>query len=88
MLIVMSFVRPSRHICHRLGDRNRLLATTHVSSPQDDHIDKGTISQQCFPLRRAGSPLNKFLELNRRGKEGVFVLYEYELKTGERHRQR
>jgi ketosteroid isomerase-like protein len=77
----------------------RLIADDYVfTSPQDDHIDRAAFFSRCFPtadrLRSqeilavvpatgpGGTP----------GKEGVagggevFVMYEYELKSGDRHR--
>jgi ketosteroid isomerase-like protein len=55
------------------------------TSPQDDHIDKAAFMQRCFPTAgRLNS--QEILELVSAGADGVFILYEYELKTGERHR--
>jgi ketosteroid isomerase-like protein len=63
----------------------QLLAEDFVfTSPQDDHIDKAAFMERCFPTAdRVVS--QEILELVQ-GETGVFVLYEYELKTGERHR--
>ena len=63
-----------------------LLADDFVfTSPQDDHIDKTAFMQRCFPTAdRLVS--QKILELAHVSDDGVFVMYEYELKTGERHR--
>jgi ketosteroid isomerase-like protein len=55
------------------------------TSPQDDHIDKVAFLERCFPTaNRLNS--QEILELVSAGEDGVFILYEYELKTGERHR--
>ena len=55
------------------------------TSPQDDHIDKAAFMQRCFPTAgRLNS--QEILELVSAGADSVFILYEYELKTGERHR--
>ncbi|MGH9917695.1 MAG: nuclear transport factor 2 family protein [Nitrososphaerales archaeon] len=55
------------------------------TSPQDDHIDKATFLDVCFPTANRLT-CQKILELANSGEDGVFILYEYELKTGERHR--
>ena len=54
------------------------------TSPQDDHIDRAAFFDQCFPTadRVTSQDLLEVVE----GSDGVFVLYEYVLKTGERHR--
>jgi ketosteroid isomerase-like protein len=55
------------------------------TSPQDDHIDKAAFLERCFPT--ADRMLSQqILELVPASHDGVFLLYEYELKTGERHR--
>lgn len=55
------------------------------TSPQDDHIDKAAFFERCFPTAdRLRS--QEILELVSNGDDGVFILYEYEIKTGERHR--
>lgn len=55
------------------------------TSPQDDHIDKAAFLERCFPTaERLVS--QEILELVPAGDDAVFILYEYELKTGERHR--
>jgi ketosteroid isomerase-like protein len=55
------------------------------TSPQDDHIDRAAYFERCFPTAdRLVS--QEVLELVDAGEDGVFILYEYELKTGERHR--
>lgn len=64
----------------------RLIAEDFVfTSPQDDHIDKAAFLERCFPTAdRLRS--QQIVELAGAGEDGVFILYEYELKTGERHR--
>jgi ketosteroid isomerase-like protein len=64
----------------------RLIAQDLVfTSPLDDHIDKTAYLERCFPTAdRLIS--QEILELAGAGEDGVFILYEYELKTGERHR--
>ncbi|MEV0978113.1 nuclear transport factor 2 family protein [Streptomyces sp. NPDC049915] len=55
------------------------------TSPQDDHIDKAAFFERCFPtadrFRR-----HRLLWVTPADEELVFVLYEYELATGERYR--
>ncbi len=54
------------------------------TSPQDDHIDKAAFLERCFPTAdRLVS--QQILELVPRATMAS-LLYEYELKTGERHR--
>ncbi|HWL98057.1 MAG TPA: nuclear transport factor 2 family protein [Nocardioidaceae bacterium] len=74
---------------YRTQDReaaDRLMAEELAfTSPQDDHIDKAAYLERCFPTAdRLVS--QEVIELVEAGDDGVFILYEYELKTGERHR--
>jgi len=64
----------------------RLLADDYVfTSPQDDHIGKAAFLERCFPTAdRLSSQV--ILRLVDTDDGGVFILYEYELKTGERYR--
>ena len=64
----------------------RMLADDFVfTSPQDDHIGKAAFMERCFPTAdRLVS--QEILELVPAGDDGVSIMYEYELKTGERHR--
>lgn len=64
----------------------RLIAEDFVfTSPQDDYIDKTAYFERCFPTAdRLNS--QEILELVSAGTDAVFILYEYELKTGELHR--
>jgi ketosteroid isomerase-like protein len=71
------------------GDRpaaERLIADgLTFTSPQDDHIDRAAYFDRCFPT--AGRLTSQeILRLVGDGEGGVFILYEYQLKTGERHR--
>jgi ketosteroid isomerase-like protein len=70
-------------------DRNamdRLLADDLVfTSPQDDHIDKTAYLERCFPTADRLSS-QEILELTAAGGDGVFIMYEYELRSGDRHR--
>ncbi|MEU8994371.1 nuclear transport factor 2 family protein [Streptomyces caniferus] len=65
---------------------DRLLAEDFVfTSPQDDHIGKAAFLEICFPTAdRLRS--QEILDAVALDGEQVYVRYEYELKTGERHR--
>ena len=55
------------------------------TSPQDDHIDRAAFFERCFPT--AGRVrTHELLHVVPSDGEDVFVMYEYELLTGERHR--
>jgi ketosteroid isomerase-like protein len=64
----------------------RLLAEDFVfTSPQDDHISKAEFLDRCFPT--AGRLVSQqIVHLISADEDGVFVMYEYELKTGGRYR--
>jgi len=63
-----------------------LLADDFVfSSPHDDHIDKTAFMQRCFPTA-ARLVSQEIIELAAVIDDGVFIMDEYELETGERHR--
>lgn len=65
---------------------DRLIADEFVfTSPQDDHIDKATFFQRCFPTASRFRSYDLRHVVPTDGDE-VFVLYQYELRTGERHR--
>src|SRR5829696_6455001 len=67
------------------AERALLADDFRFTSPQDDHIDKAAFLERCFPTAdRATS--QEVVELVPAGDEGAFLLYEYVLKTGERHR--
>ncbi|HEX8918343.1 MAG TPA: nuclear transport factor 2 family protein [Chloroflexota bacterium] len=74
---------------YRAQDRDtaeRLLADDFsFTSPQDDHIDKEAFMQRCFPTASRMTS-QEILELVSAGADGVFLLYEYELESGERYR--
>ncbi|MBC7592849.1 MAG: nuclear transport factor 2 family protein [Kineosporiaceae bacterium] len=65
---------------------DRVLADDLVfTSPQDDHIDKTAYFERCFPTTgRLNS--QQIVVLVSAGEDGVFILYEYELKSGDRYR--
>jgi ketosteroid isomerase-like protein len=74
------------YLSQDLAASERLLADDLAfTSPQDDHIGKAAFLERCFPT--AGRLRSqRILELVSAGNGGVFLMYEYELKTGGRHR--
>lgn len=63
----------------------RLLAEDLTfTSPQDDHIDKATYLDRCFPT--AGRFRRQEILRTATTGEDVFVMYEYELHDGSRWR--
>ena len=81
-------VRASMDAYHRqdIETASRLLADDFTfTSPQDDHIDKASYLERCFPTadRFAASEI---LAIVPSGDDDVFLLYEYQLTTGERYR--
>jgi ketosteroid isomerase-like protein len=64
----------------------RLIAEDFVfTSPQDDNIDRKAFFERCFPTADRFITQD-ILELVGAGEDSVFILYQYELQTGERHR--
>ena len=74
---------------YRSQDRaaeERLLADDFVfTSPQDDHIDRAAFLERCFPTADR-FVFQEIVEMVDAGPDGVFMLYEYELRDGSRHR--
>jgi ketosteroid isomerase-like protein len=65
---------------------DRLLTDGFVfTSPQDDHIDKAAFFERCFPTADR-LVTQEILYVVPAGDDAVFAMYEYELKSGERHR--
>jgi ketosteroid isomerase-like protein len=67
-------------------EAERLVADEFVfTSPQDDHIDRAAFFERCFPTadRLVCQELRHVVATEG---DDVFVMYEYELKSGERHR--
>ena len=66
---------------------DRLIADDFsFTSPYDDHIDKATFFERCFP---ASTQLDshRLLDVVPTDGDGVFIRYEYRsLQTGQRHR--
>jgi hypothetical protein len=68
------------------GMAERLLADRFVfTSPQDDHIDRAAFFERCFPTANR-LVRQDLLHVVPADDNDIFVMYEYELKTGERHR--
>ena len=70
---------------------DRLLAAEFVfTSPQDDHIDKAAFFERCFPTadRLTSQEMLHVVPADDADDDAddVFAMYEYQLKTGERHR--
>ncbi|MQA86609.1 MAG: DUF4440 domain-containing protein [Streptosporangiales bacterium] len=75
-----SYVNQDRDTAESLIARNFVF-----TSPQDDHIDRAAFFERCFPT--AGRlRTQELLHVVPTDGDDVFVLYEYELHTGERHR--
>jgi ketosteroid isomerase-like protein len=75
-----AYLSQDRAACEALLDDN--LAFT---SPQDDHIDRQTFLERCFPT--AGRVARQdLIHVTRASETDVFICYEYELKTGATHR--
>lgn len=65
---------------------SRLLAEDfRFTSPQDDHIDKAAYLERCFPTADR-FVASEVLAVVPAGDDAVFLLYEYQLTTGERYR--
>lgn len=72
-----SYVRQDRDTAERL------IAESFVfTSPRDDHIDRAAYFERCFPT---STRMRRYdlLHVTPTGGDDVFVLYEYELHTGE-----
>lgn len=77
---VDAYLRQDRAACEALlGDE------LTFTSPQDDHIDKRAFLERCFPTadRLARQEL---IHVTAADEHDVFVMYEYELRSGGTHR--
>jgi ketosteroid isomerase-like protein len=64
----------------------RLVADRFVfTSPQDEGIDRAAFFERCFPTANR-LVRQDLLHVAPADDDDVFVMYEYQLKTGERHR--
>lgn len=78
--IMASYLAQDRQAAERL-----IAEDFAFTSPQDDHIDRDAYFERCFPTAdRVIS--QELLEVVPNDRDGVFIIYEYELKTGPRHR--
>jgi ketosteroid isomerase-like protein len=69
-----------------LATADRLLSPELVfTSPYDDHIDKATYLERCFPTADHFVS-QEILSLAGVDRDNVFLLYEYELRDGDRYR--
>ena len=65
---------------------DELVAENFVfTSPQDDHIDRAAFFERCFPTADRFRSHDLLKVVAAEG-DDVFVLYEYELVSGDRHR--
>ncbi|MFF3397597.1 nuclear transport factor 2 family protein [Streptomyces sp. NPDC002659] len=65
---------------------DRLIAEDFVfTSPQDDRIDRAAFFERCFPTADR-LRYQEIIEAVPASGDGVFIAYEYELKSGERYR--
>lgn len=74
---------------YRAQDRQAaeaLIADEFVfTSPQDDHIDRATFFERCFPTADR-FVTQRLLHVTPADGDDVFVMYEYELATGGSYR--
>ncbi len=64
-----------------------LVATTFVfTSPQDDHLDRDTYLQRCFPTAGHFKSQDFLVLTDIPGTDHVVLVYEYELHDGSRYR--
>ena len=74
---------------YRSQDRDAAfsLYADHFSftSPRDDHIDKVTFFERCFPTADRFTE-HRLLHVTPADRELVFAYYEYALTTGDRYR--
>ena len=75
-----AYLRQDRAACEAL-----LSEDLTFTSPQDDHIDKGAFLERCFPTADRVSR-QELVHVVRADEHNVFVMYEYDLKTGGTHR--
>lgn len=75
-----AYLRQDRAACEALlGER------MVFTSPQDDHIDRNTFLERCFPTADRVSR-QELIHLVPANEHDVFILYEYDLKAGGTHR--
>ena len=75
-----AYLRQDRAACEALLDERMTF-----TSPQDDHIDRAAFLERCFPTADRVSR-QELLHVVPANDQDVFILYEYDLKTGGTHR--
>ena len=75
-----AYLRQDRAACEAL-----LADDMTFTSPQDDHIDKSAFLERCFPTAERVSR-QELLHVVPADDRNVFIMYEYDLKTGGTHR--
>ena len=79
-LMVTAFQQQDREAAEKL-----VAPDFHFTSPQDDHIDRATWFERCFPTSGHFSD-HRMLELIETDDTTVLHRYEYELNDGTRYR--
>jgi ketosteroid isomerase-like protein len=75
-----AYLRQDRAACEAL-----LSDDMTFTSPQDDHIDKAAFLERCFPTAERVSR-QELLHVVPADDRNVFIMYEYDLKSGGTHR--
>jgi ketosteroid isomerase-like protein len=75
-----AYLRQDRAACEAL-----LADDLVFTSPQDDHIDRAAFLERCFPTAGRVSR-QELLHVVPADEHDVFVLYEYDLRSGGTHR--
>jgi len=69
----------------RAASEGLLALELTFTSPQDDHIDRDAFFERCFPTADRVSR-QELMRVAVAGDQDVFIMYEYDLKTGGTHR--
>jgi ketosteroid isomerase-like protein len=75
-----AYLRQDRAACEAL-----LAEGMVFTSPKDDHIDRQAFLERCFPTADRFSR-QEMIHVVPANEHDVFILYEYELKTGGTYR--
>jgi ketosteroid isomerase-like protein len=75
-----AYLRQDRAACEAL-----LADELTFTSPQDDHIDRTAFLERCFPTADRVSR-QELVHVVPADEHDVFVMYEYDLKSGGTHR--
>ena len=74
------------YIAQDRATAERLIAPDYTfTSPQDDRIDRAAFFERCFPTADRFRT-QRILDAVPASGDGVLIVYEYELLTGERYR--